>query len=56
MAYHGLLDPEVIDPEDAGMLEDLLQVAVKSAIEKSKELSQEEMGRVTGGLNIPGLF
>ncbi|MEM7168148.1 MAG: YbaB/EbfC family nucleoid-associated protein [Planctomycetota bacterium] len=50
------IDKEVVDSDDVGMLEDLLLVAVKNGLEKSKELSKEEMGRVTGGLNIPGLF
>ncbi len=50
------VDPEVVDPEDVGMLEDLLLVAVKNGIEKAKELSKAEMSRVTGGLPMPGLF
>lgn len=49
------IDPEAIDPSDLGMLEDLVCAAVRNCISKSKELAQEEMGRVTGGLNIPGL-
>ncbi len=50
------IDKEVVDPEDVGMLEDLLIVALKNGLEKSKELSKNEMGRVTGGLSLPGLF
>ena len=50
------IDKEVIDPEDSGMLEDLLQLATKAALDKARELSQSEMSRVTGGLNLPGLF
>ena len=50
------IEKEVIDPDDVGMLEDLLQVATKNALDKARDLSKEEMGRVTGGLNIPGLF
>lgn len=50
------IDPEAVDPEDVGMLEDLILVAVKNGLEKSKELSREEMSRATGGLPLPGLF
>ncbi|MFN0058020.1 MAG: YbaB/EbfC family nucleoid-associated protein [Planctomycetota bacterium] len=50
------IDPQVVDPADLGLLEDLLLIAMKSGLEKSKTLSQEEMGRLTGGVNIPGLF
>ena len=50
------IDKDAVDPEDVGMLEDLLQVATKSALDKARELSQSELGRVTGGLNLPGLF
>ncbi len=50
------IEPEAVDPDDVGMLEDLLLVAIKSSLEKAKELSREEMGRVTGGLDLPGLF
>ncbi len=47
------IDPEVIDPEDAEMLEDLVLTAVKDAIEKSKELSSKKMSSLTAGLPIP---
>ncbi len=50
------IDPQAVDPDDLGMLEDLVLVAIKNSLEKSTELSQEEIGRVTGGLNLPGLF
>lgn len=50
------IDPASIDKDDVGMLEDLVLVAVKNGMEKAKALSKEEMGRVTGGLNLPGLF
>ncbi len=50
------IDKEAVDPDDIGMLEDLVLVAVKNALEKSKELSKEEMARVTGGVNLPGMF
>ena len=50
------IDPEVIDPEDAEMLEDLVLAAVNQAMENAKVRSQEEMAKVTGGMmpNLPG--
>ncbi len=51
------IDKEVVDPEDVSMLEDLLLVALQDGIQKSKELSEKEMGNVTGGMGLPpGLF
>ncbi len=50
------LKPEVVDPDDVEMLEDLIQVAVNDAIKKVDENSQAQLGKLTGGLNIPGLF
>jgi DNA-binding YbaB/EbfC family protein len=44
---------EVVDPEDAEMLEDLILSGVKQAIEKGKGLAQSEMGRLTSGLGLP---
>src|SRR5574337_1670298 len=49
------IDPEVVDPKDVQMLEDLILSAVSQALKKSQELYQSEMGKLTGGLNIPGL-
>jgi len=50
------IEPAAIDPEDTEMLEDLVLAAVNEALKKSQEMVQEEMGKLTGGLNIPGLF
>ncbi|MCK4546101.1 MAG: YbaB/EbfC family nucleoid-associated protein [Candidatus Eisenbacteria sp.] len=50
------IDPEVIDPEDVEMLEDLILAAVNESRERSKELMMEEMSKITGGMRIPGLF
>ena len=50
------IDRNVVDPEDVEMLQDLVVAAVNEAIKKSQEMAQEEMGRITGGLNIPGLM
>lgn len=48
--------PEVIDPQDAETLEDLLVVAINDAVAKVQELSGQKMGALTGGLRIPGLM
>lgn len=45
--------PEVVDPEDVEMLEDLILSALKLASEKSGQIAQEEMSKVTGGLGLP---
>ena len=47
------LDPKVVDPADVAMLEDLITVAVADAQRRAAELQQSEMGRVTGGLQLP---
>lgn len=47
---------EVVDPEDVEMLEDLILSAVNGAIKKAEEMMVSEMGKLTGGLNIPGMF
>lgn len=50
------IKPEAVDPDDAEMLEDLITVAVNEAISNAIKTSEEEMGAITGGLNMPGLF
>ena len=49
------IDPEVISKEDAQMLEDLVLAACNEALRKSRDLVQQEMGKLTAGLKIPGL-
>jgi len=49
------IDPEVINKDDAQMLEDLVLAACNEALRKSRELVQTELGKLTGGLKIPGL-
>ncbi len=49
------IDPEVVDKDDVEMLEDLIMVAVNEAIAKADDLMNTEMGKLTGGLGIPGL-
>ncbi|MCK4893069.1 MAG: YbaB/EbfC family nucleoid-associated protein [Calditrichia bacterium] len=52
------VEPEVIDPEEKEMLEDLIAAAVNQALENAQKRSQEEMSKVSGGLmgNLPGGF
>lgn len=50
------IKPEVVDPEDVEMLQDLVLTAVNDALRNADELANKEMGRFTGGMNIPGLF
>ena len=51
------IKPEVIDPDDVEMLQDLLLAAVNDAVEKAKALEDERMGALTGGMGLPpGLF
>jgi DNA-binding YbaB/EbfC family protein len=49
------IDPQVVDPEDVEMLEDLVLAGVKQAIEDAKTMAGDEMGKLTGGMNIPGM-
>jgi DNA-binding YbaB/EbfC family protein len=49
------ISPEVINPQDSAMLEDLVTAAVNEALRSSRELLQEEMTKITGGLRIPGI-
>ncbi|MGI6512819.1 MAG: YbaB/EbfC family nucleoid-associated protein [Syntrophomonadaceae bacterium] len=50
------IKPEVVDPEDIEMLQDLVLAAVNEGLRKSQEMVADEMAKITGGLNIPGLF
>ena len=49
------IDPDVIDPDDKEMLEDMVVAAVNQAMQKADEMAQQAMSKLTGGLNIPGL-
>lgn len=49
------IKPEVVDPEDVEMLEDMLLAALNEAVRKADETAEREMGKITGGINIPGL-
>jgi hypothetical protein len=50
------IEPEVINPDDPQMLQDLVKAAVNDAMRKAAEMGKAEMAKLTGGLNIPGLF
>ena len=50
------IEKEVVDPEDVEMLQDLILAAVNDALLKSQEMVSQEMSKLTGGLNIPGLM
>jgi DNA-binding YbaB/EbfC family protein len=50
------IEKEVVDPDDVEMLEDLILAAVNDALLKSQEMVTQEMSKLTGGLNIPGLM
>lgn len=50
------IKPEVVDPDDVEMLEDLVMSAVNEAIRKAEEETASKMGKLTGGMGMPGLF
>lgn len=50
------IDPEVVDPEDVEMLQDLVSAAINEAVTKSHELASKRLGSLTGGMKIPGLM
>ena len=49
------IDPEVVDPNDVQMLEDLIVAAVNDVLKKAQEMVSEEMTKLTGGFKIPGI-
>lgn len=53
---HITIKPEAVDPEDVDMLQDLVVAAVNDALSKVDELANQDLGKYTGGMNIPGLF
>jgi hypothetical protein len=50
------IDPEVVDPEDVEMLQDLILAAINEAMDTAQKLASDKMGAITGGMNIPGLM
>ncbi|WP_028552270.1 YbaB/EbfC family nucleoid-associated protein [Paenibacillus sp. UNC451MF] len=51
-----VIKPEAVDPDDVEMLQDLVLTAINDAMNKAEEMANKEMSRLTGGMNIPGLF
>ena len=50
------INPDVVDPDDVDMLEDLVMAAVNEAIRAAVSDSEDKMGAITGGMNLPGMF
>ena len=50
------IDPEAVDPEDVGMLQDMIAAAVNEALRGVADLSSQRINAATGGMNIPGLM
>ncbi|BFH10529.1 YbaB/EbfC family nucleoid-associated protein [Paenibacillus melissococcoides] len=50
------IKPEVVDPEDIEMLQDLVITAVNDALTKAEDMANDDMAKFTGGMKIPGLF
>jgi DNA-binding YbaB/EbfC family protein len=50
------IKPEAVDPDDVEMLEDTVMAAINEALRAATEATEREMGKLTGGMNIPGLF
>ena len=49
------IDPTVLEEEDQEFLEEMVMAAIRQGLEKSNELAEQEKGKITGGMNIPGL-
>ena len=50
------INPDVVDPDDVEMLEDMILTAVNDAMKQIDELTEKEMAKVTGGMKLPGMF
>ena len=50
------IKPEAVDPDDVEMLEDLIVAAIAEAMNKAENSASDQMKKITGGMNIPGLF
>jgi DNA-binding YbaB/EbfC family protein len=50
------IEKEVVDPDDVEMLEDLVLAAVNDALTQSQQMVSSEMGKITGGMKIPGMM
>ena len=50
------IEPDLLEEKDVEMLQDLILAAVNEALNRSREMAQDEMAKITGGLNLPGLM
>ncbi len=50
------IDPQVVDPDDVEMLQDLILAAINEAMDNAQKLASDKMSAITGGFNIPGLM
>jgi hypothetical protein len=50
------IDPAAVDPEDIEILEDMIMAAMNEALKKVDDMMSQEMGKLTGGMKIPGMF
>ena len=50
------IDPAAVDPEDVEMLQDMILAAVNDVLESAEQMTSQQLGAVTGGMGIPGLF
>ena len=50
------IDPEVVDPDDVETLQDILVAAINEAIKKVEATNEQEMSKIAGGMNVPGMF
>ena len=50
------IEQDIVNPDDVLMLQDLIRAAVNDGLNKARDLGKEEMGKLTGGLNLPGMF
>ena len=50
------IDPQAVDPEDVELLQDMVLAAVNDALSSAQDFANQQMGAITGGLNIPGLM
>lgn len=50
------IDPDVLNPEEVDMVQDLLMAAFNEALRKSQDMAAQEMNKITGGLKMPGMF
>ncbi len=50
------IEQDLVNPDEVAMLQDLVMAAVNDGLTKARELGKQEMGKLTGGLNLPGMF